>query len=324
MPSLPANILLLAGGVGGARMAEGFQRALKPGSLTVVVNTGDDETFYGLHVSPDLDTVMYTLSGRIDRKKGWGVDDDTTKALGVLADLGAPTWMELGDADLGLHIWRSWRLALGESLTKITSEACHALGIAAHILPATDAPIRTKLLTGEGWSDFQTWFVGARCKPPVSEIDYRGAAAAAPTQEVKAAIERADLIVFAPSNPLLSIEPMLAMPGLRAWIAAAGVPRIAVSPLIHGQAVKGPLAALLKNLGLPGGAGGVAQRYAGLIDGFVADAGDEAEHRDLRRQGLNVLATDILIHDPQEAERLAKEILGWCAAGLPDRKAGKS
>lgn len=308
------NIVLLAGGVGGARMAEGFARMAEPGRLSVVVNVGDDETFYGLHVSPDIDTVLYTLSDRIDRKMGWGVADDATRALGVLADLGAPTWMKLGDADLGLHIWRSWRLAEGERLTEVTRQAARSFGIAADILPATDAPVRTRLLTDGGWQDFQSWFVGARCEPRVHALDYRGAASAAPGAEVTAAIGDADLIVLAPSNPLLSIEPMLAIPGLRAALSAAGAPRIAVSPLIGGEAVKGPLVRLLADLGQPGGAYGVARRYDGLIDGFVADSRDAAEIAGLHGSGIATLTTDILMPGPEAAERLARTIVDWCAA----------
>ncbi len=303
------RVLLLAGGVGGARMAEGLKHALPPGALTVIANVGDDETFHGLHVSPDIDTIIYTLSDRIDRRQGWGVRDDALRAQGVLAELGAPVWMQLGDADLGLHIWRTERLAAGAPLSQVTAEAAARLGAGARILPVTDDRLRTRLLTEDGWMDFQPWFVGARCAPAVREIAYEGAPAARPAPGVIEAIAAADLIVIAPSNPLLSIDPILAVPGLRAALAAATAPRIAVSPLIGGKAVKGPLARLIADLGLPPGARGVVGRYAGLIDGFALDPGD--------RDGVSgpaLLATDILMRGPADATRLAREILAFAGS----------
>lgn len=311
MPSHFQNVVLVAGGVGGARMAEGLQRALPDGALTVIANVGDDEDFYGLSVCPDIDTLIYTLSDRIDRRQGWGVADDTTRALDILRTLGAPTWMKLGDADFGLHIWRSWRLAAGASLTEITREAAERLGTRARILPATDSPVRTRLLTAEGWMDFQPWFVGRRCEPQVSDLRYDGAGTAAASADVLSAVETADLIVFAPSNPLLSIEPILAVGGIRTAIAASPALRIGVSPLIGGKAVKGPLARLMADLGLETSATGVARRYDGLIDGFVIDTQDSPEAHGLRGRGLSVLSTDILMRAPEDAERLAVEVLGW-------------
>ncbi len=179
---MPAEerVLLLAGGVGGARMAEGLAACLPAGALTIVANVGDDETFYGLHVSPDVDTLIYTLSGRIDRSRGWGVAGDGLRAQGVLADLGAPVWMQLGDSDLGLHIWRSWQLAQGRRIGEITEIQCARFGARARVLPVTDDRLRTKLMTADGWMDFQSWFVGARCAPRVEAIEYRGAGDAPP------------------------------------------------------------------------------------------------------------------------------------------------
>lgn len=310
------NVVLMAGGVGGARMAEGLARALPAGTLTIIANVGDDDEFYGLHVSPDIDTLIYTLSNRIDRKQGWGVADDDVRALGIMGTLGAPTWMKLGDADFGLHIWRSWRLAQGASLTEITEEAAQRLGANARLLPATDDKLRTKLRTDEGWMDFQQWFVGQRCEPPVHELQYRGAAEARPSAAALAAIAAADLIIFAPSNPLLSIEPMLAIATLRAALSAAGAPRIGVSPLIGGKAIKGPLARLMLDLGIGASASAAAGRYAGLLQAFVVDATDQIEAENLRGPDLAVFETDILMRDPADAERLASEILAWAAETL--------
>lgn len=309
----PNKVVLLAGGVGGARMAEGLARALPKGALTVIANVGDDESFYGLHVSPDIDTLIYTLSDRIDRKQGWGVKDDAVRALDVLRDLGAPVWMKLGDADFGLHIWRSWRLSQGATLSEITAEAAENLGSRARVLPATDDRLQTKLLTDEGWMDFQPWFVGKRCEPRVRDIRYEGAAEARPRALALAAIAAADLIVIAPSNPLLSIDPILAIPGMREAVQASVAPCMGVSPLIGGQAVKGPLGRLIEDLGLPAGSAGVAGRYAGLIDAFAVDPGDLDEMEPARSGGLAVLGTDIMLTDPAKAEAVARTVLAFAA-----------
>ncbi len=305
------KVVLLAGGVGGARMAEGLMRALPEGALTVVVNVGDDDTFYGLLVCPDIDTILYTLSDRIDRGQGWGVANDTVNGLNVLRDLGAPVWMKLGDADFGLHIWRNWRMSQGASLSEVTEECATRFGIKARILPATDDPVRTRLMTEKGLLDFQNWFVGERCQPTVREISYAGAEEAAASPRALAAIREADLIVFAPSNPLLSLEPLLSAKALREAVATSHAPRIGVSPLIGGKAVKGPLDKLLADLGQPGGAAGVAARYKGLIDGFLVDSGDVNDIAAIEADGISVHATDILMRDPAGAERLARELIGF-------------
>jgi LPPG:FO 2-phospho-L-lactate transferase len=311
------KVVLLAGGVGGARMAEGLARALPAGALTVIANVGDDERFYGLHVSPDIDTLIYTLSDRIDRRQGWGVKDDEVRALGVLRDLGAPVWMKLGDADFGLHIWRSWRLGQGATLTEITEEAARRLGASARVLPATDDLLQTKLLTDEGWMDFQPWFVGRRCEPRVRELRYEGAAQATASAAALAAIAEAEAIIFAPSNPLLSIEPILSIAAIRQAVAASSLPRVGVSPLIGGKAVKGPLARLMADLGLSSTAHAVTRRYAGLLDAFVVDTGDDEDAAAIRADGLSVLATDIMMRDPADAALLASEVMRFAAGFAP-------
>lgn len=320
---MAGKIVLLAGGVGGARMAEGLARALPQGALTVIANIGDDEQFYGLHVSPDIDTLIYTLSDRIDRKQGWGVADDNVKALDVLGDLGAPVWMKLGDADFGLHIWRSWQLAQRRNLTEITKEAAERLGAIAEILPASDDPVRTRLLTDDGWMDFQPWFVGARCEPKVREIRYEGADMARAGEAALAALHAADAVVIAPSNPLLSIEPILAIGGFRETLANLDVPRVGVSPLIGGKPVKGPLGRLIDDLGLPGGAAGITQGYEGLIDGFVVDRDDRADAQAIAKTGIKVLATDILMPNPRVAGKLASEIVAFIGSLAGDTQTGR-
>lgn len=314
------RVVLLAGGVGGARMALGLAAALEPGALTVVANIGDDERFYGLQVCPDLDTLLYTLSGQVSRAQGWGIEGDTTRTLETLTKLGAPNWMMLGDADFGLHIYRSWRLAQGERLTTIMAEVAQRMGGKTKLLPASDALVPTEIQTGEGWLSFQQWFVQQRAEPEVRGLRYSGAASAPVTVEVLAAIAQADAILIAPSNPLLSIEPMLALSGLRNAVLASAAPCVAVSPLINGKAVKGPLARMLIDLGLAGSNAGVAQRYAGLIDGLVIDASDHADVAALRAQELAVLAANTLIPDENASQALALRILRWLPGVVKSRR----
>lgn len=305
------HVVLLAGGVGGARMAVGLDAALPLGRLTVIANIGDDERFYGLQVCPDLDTLLYTLAGIVDRRQGWGVADDATRALDTLATLGAPVWMKLGDADFGLHVYRSWRLAQGARLTGVMSEVAQRMGLTARLLPASDLPVPTEIETSAGVLPFQQWFVAQRAQPEVRGLRYRGAGAACATPEVVRAIAQADLIVIAPSNPLLSIEPMLALPGLRDALLACPAPCVAVSPLINGKAVKGPLDRMLADMGLMAGNAGIARRYDGLIDGMVIDASDAGDAPDLRACGLAVLAVPTLIREREPAAVLARQVLDW-------------
>ncbi|ACD18632.1 2-phospho-L-lactate transferase [Paraburkholderia phytofirmans] len=316
----PARIVLLAGGVGGARMALGLSAELATGSLSIVANIGDDEDFYGLRVCPDLDTLLYTLSGKVDPMQGWGVEGDNTRALGVLGELGAPVWMKLGDADMGLHVWRTWRLAFGESLTSVMAEASARFGVPGYLLPACDAPVPTEIVCDEGPLRFQQWFVAHRAAPPVREVRYCGAEDRCATPEVLRAIEQADLIVIAPSNPLLSIEPMLALGGLREALQTSGAPCVAVSPLIGGKAVKGPLDRMLDDMGLPGGNAGIAKRYEGLLHGLVIHTDDAADSAGLQARGLAVLSAETRISSCPASVRLARTLLAWVRDGLPARQ----
>jgi LPPG:FO 2-phospho-L-lactate transferase len=266
--------------VGGAKLAHGLSMALaaEADSLSIIVNTGDDFQHLGLSISPDLDSVMYALAGLSDPIKGWGRQDETWRFMATLRDLGGESWFQLGDTDLAVHVERSWRLTQGATLTAVTAHLCKALGIGARILPMSDDPVRTRVLTAEGWMDFQDYFVRHQCQPAVREFMFFGADTARPQPEALAALKRPDLraIVICPSNPFVSIEPILAVPGIRAAIQQARAPVMAVTPIIGGKAIKGPAAKMLTELGLDVSAAGVARRYVGLIDGFVVDHSDPA------------------------------------------------
>lgn len=293
-------------------------RALAADCLTVVANVGDDEEFYGLLVCPDIDTILYTLSNRIDRTRGWGVTDDTVKALSVLEDLGAPTWMRLGDADFGLHIWRTWRISQGATLGEVTCDATERFSIQAKVVPATGSPCRTKIRTDKGLLNFQEWFVGARCQPAVRGVEYVGVENAVASPEALDAIAKADVVVFAPSNPLLSLEPILAIEAVTEAIRATRAPRIGLSPLVNGKAFKGPLEKMLSDLAQEGGAGGIAKRYNGLLDGFVIDFSDAGEASAVQAVGMAPHMADIKMRDASDAERLARQMLSF-AEGLSRR-----
>ena len=307
--------VLLAGGVGGARMAAGFMRALPAQALTVVVNVGDDDWFHELRVCPDLDTVMYTLSGQVNAKQAWGVEGDSTRALEVLKRLGAAaTWMTLGDADIGLHLYRTTRLRHGATLSDVSSEIARAFGLEVRVLPATDDVVSTKMVSEEGVLSFQEWFVERRCEPCVHQVRTEGAERAVATRQVLEALSAAELIVFAPSNPLLSILPMLRISGLETAVRSSAAAKVVVSPLINGVAVKGPLHKLLQDLNFPSGNLGIAQSYGDLADGFVIDSSDAADAPALQRCGYNVLSTSTRIATPELGESLAKRILEFTGA----------
>ncbi len=298
------KVVLLAGGVGGARMAQGLNAA-GFGKLTIVANVGDDDRFYGLHVSPDIDTILYTLAGRIAKERGWGVEDDGGRALSTLADLGEDTWMTLGDADLGLHIWRTMKLAEGWSLTRVTREAAARFGLSADLLPATDDEHRTRIVTEAGRLDFQDWFVRQRCCPAVAGLEYGGAPPASVSEAVVEAIGDADIIVIAPSNPFLSIQPILALPGMRDLLVRSSAFRVGISPIVAGAAVKGPLGALLSQWNHAVSPAGVAGLYDGLLDLFVIDEGDRAQAPLVEATGIGCVCGNILIKELPAARDLA-------------------
>ena len=313
-PGTHERVAILSGGIGGVKLVEGLQELLPAEALSVICNTGDDQEFWGLHVSPDVDTVMYTLSGLVNREQGWGLDAETFQALELLERYGEPTWFKLGDRDLATHILRTDGLREGRRLTEVTAELARRLGIGCAVIPMSDDRVRTIVVTPDGDLDFQDYFVRRRFEPPVDEVRYDGAADAMPSPEALAAILGADTLIFAPSNPIASIGPILAVRGLRQAIAQAPGLRVAISPLIGGDAVKGPTVPMMQSAGLPISPLGIAQAYEGLIDALVIDKQDVAFKPDLEALGLRVLVTETLMEGFEGRLRLAAEVLDFKAA----------
>lgn len=311
------KVLALSGGVGGAKLALGLSRLLTPGELAVLVNTGDDFTHLGLRICPDLDTVLYTLAGVVHREQGWGRADETFGFMEELRRQGGPDWFLLGDRDLVLHIERTRRLADGERLTQVMNDLANRFGVASRLLPMSDAPISTLLDTDAGALEFQHYFVRLRAMPKVQSLHFAGAAQARPTDEVLDLLRSRSLeaIILCPSNPYLSIDPILAVPGLRLALRAAGVPIIAVSPLIGGRAVKGPTTKIMQELGVEANASAIARHYRGLIDGLLIDESDAtAETRSaLAQAGLRVGVTRTLMKTLEDRERVAYAVLELAA-----------
>jgi LPPG:FO 2-phospho-L-lactate transferase len=301
------KIVALAGGVGGAKLADGLARQLPAGDLTVIVNTGDDFEHLGLTVCPDLDTVCYTLAGLANPETGWGRQGETWTVLEQIAALGGPTWFRLGDRDLATHLERSRRLKAGESLSAVTAALCKAWGIGPRVLPMSDQPVRTMVDTNEGELAFQEYFVARQCAPQVRSFRFDGIEKASPAPGVLEAIEAADLVVICPSNPWVSIAPILAVAGIQAAIAAR--PTVAVSPIIGGKAVKGPAAKMFAELGIEPSSIAVAEQYKGWLKSLVIDAVDVKESFAIRGIGIMTLATDTLMRDQNDRQRLAAEVL---------------
>lgn len=272
------RVALLAGGVGGAKLAHGLRAALPTGDLSIVANPGDDFELHGLTICPDHDTLLYTLADLGDRDRGWGLAGETWNALDQFGKIGAPDWFRLGDRDLALHIHRTAQLRDGRRLTDVNRDLQRRLGLAeAPIMMATDDPLRTRLRTERGWMEFQPWFVGAHAEPEVREIAFDGAEAARPTPETLEALSTAERIVIAPSNPLISIGPILAVPGIRAAIASArdrGALVVGISPIVGGRALKGPADRMLAAAGLDVSPAGVARHLTGLMDAFLVEPSD--------------------------------------------------
>jgi LPPG:FO 2-phospho-L-lactate transferase len=311
------KVVVLAGGVGGARLAFGLQRALPPHDLTVIVNTGDDFDHLGLRICPDLDTVTYTLAGLANRETGWGLAGDTFEALAALERLGGPAWFRLGDRDLATHLQRTSLLSQGLRLTEVTARLCAALGVPARVLPMTDDVVATKVLTTEGELDFQDYFVRRRCEPEVKGVRFAGIETTLPSPDADAALRDAEGIVIAPSNPFVSVEPILALPGLREAVASR--PAVAVSPIVGGQAIKGPAAKMLRELGQDVSAAGVARRYAGLVGGFVMDRQDASLEGEVSALGFETVLAQTIMRSDAERESLARVCLELLARVLPSR-----
>ena len=313
------HILAIAGGVGGAKLVVGLARTLSPDELTVVVNTGDDETFYGLHVSPDLDSVMYALAGLSDTERGWGLAGESWRTLEALGRLGADTWFSLGDVDLATHIRRTELLGAGRTLSDVTRELCGALGVNANVVPMSDDPVRTVAVTDEGKLAFQDYFVRRRCEPRVSAFQFDGAADARASPAFAKALEDMDGLVLCPSNPLVSIGPVLAVPDVFSAISRFTGPRIAVSPIVGGEAIRGPAAKMLGEMGEDVSCVGVAHRYVGVCDILVIDRVDAHHADEITALGIRPYITDTVMSTDEDKVRLAAEVIrlieGWGGAG---------
>ncbi len=316
------SCLALSGGVGGTKLVLGLTHVLDPDALLVVANTGDDFEHLGLHVSPDLDTLTYTLAGLSNPETGWGRAGESWGFMGALEALGGESWFLLGDSDLAMHVERTRRLRAGDSLTAVTAHLTAQLGIATRILPMSDEPVRTVVGTADGPLPFQHYFVREKCAPAVTGFTFEGADTAPPNPAFLAALEAPGLeaIVICPSNPFISIDPILALPGVRDRLAASPAPVVAVSPLVGGEAVKGPTAKMMEELGLARTTTQVARHYAGLLDGMVIDTADAAAADEVRALGTEVLVTGTVMESLDGRIALARAVLafaGQCRGGAP-------
>jgi len=309
---LTPKILALAGGVGGAKLALGLSRTVDPDHLTIVVNTGDDFEHLGLRISADLDTVMYTLAGLANPATGWGLVGETWHFLEAVSRLGGDSWFQIGDRDLATHVERTRRLNTGETLSQITADFCKHLGLAANIVPMTDDPVYTIVHTNEGVLPFQEYFVHRRCEPTVRDFEFLGITSAQPLPDLLARLAQANLIIYCPSNPYVSLAPILNLPGLRLLIDArrkAGIPVVAVSPIVGGNALKGPAAKMMIELGHDSTVLALAEHYAGTLDGLVIDRLDTDFASQIESLGIKVLVTDTIMKSDDDKIRLAKETI---------------
>jgi LPPG:FO 2-phospho-L-lactate transferase len=309
-------VAVLCGGVGAARLLTGMVRAVPPADVTAIVNVGDDMVLHGLSISPDLDTVVYTVAGAIDPERGWGLRDDSWQAMATLERYGGATWFGLGDRDLGTHLYRTQRLAEGAPLSVVTGEIARAWGLGLAVVPVTDDPVRTRLTLADSDGSpgeevaFQDYFVARRHAVPVAAVRVAGAEAASPAPGVLDALATAATVVVAPSNPIVSIGPVLAVPGIREAVTARRDDVVAISPLVGGRALKGPADRLLRELGHDDSVAGIARLYAPFAGTLVIDTVD-AEHADaVRAAGLRCVVTDTIMRDPGAASALCEVALG--------------
>ena len=303
------SVVALAGGVGGAKLALGFSHILGPEELTVVVNTADDDHFYGLHVSPDLDTVLYTLAGVSNAEMGWGLAGESFRTLERLKEYGVDAWFNLGDLDLATHLYRTKMLEEGKTLSEVCQQLARSLGVEHKILPVTDSPIKTMVETQDGIMSFQEYFVKNRCEPIVTSIDFNGSSNCTVTPGVRRAVLNMDLLVFCPSNPFVSIAPILSVPGFKEMIESFSGKSIGVSPIVGGEAIKGPAAKMLKELGHDVSPVGVARQYVGLCNTFIIDEKDVDLKQEIESLGMNVFVTQTIMETDQDKKRLAEYIL---------------
>ncbi len=308
------TVVALAGGVGGAKLADGLARVLGE-RLTVIVNTGDDFNHLGLHISPDLDTVMYTLAGIANPQTGWGIAGETWNFMDQIERLGGPAWFRLGDRDLATHIIRTRRLAAGETHSAVTADLCRSLGVAAKLLPMSDNPVRTMIRSDEGELPFQDYFVRLACAVPVRAIRYEGAQSARVNPALPALGDAPGIaaIVICPSNPYLSVDPILAVPGMREWLRGLGRPIVAVSPIVGGAAIKGPAAKIMAELDATVSAAGIARHYRGLVDGLVIDEADAGLAEEIATQGMAVRAAHSVMSGTEDRIALARVCLAFAA-----------
>jgi LPPG:FO 2-phospho-L-lactate transferase len=308
------KIAVLAGGVGGARFVQALSEVVRPGDVTVIANVGDDLEVHGLHVSPDLDTLLSTLAGLGDEERGWGRAQETWNARDTIQLLGGETWFQLGDRDLGLHLVRTEALSRGEALSAVTDRIARAVGLEPTLLPATDDRLRTRMRTPAGEFEFQEWFVARGHRDRVDEVVYEGASEARPAPGVLEALEAAELIAIAPSNPFVSIGPILAVGEIRAAVERRRERVVAVSPLIGGRAVKGPADAMFTSLVGGTSADRVTACYKGLIGALVIDEADADDAEAVAERGVQPLITRTLMSEPQARQALVETVLGLVAA----------
>jgi LPPG:FO 2-phospho-L-lactate transferase len=307
------RLVALAGGTGAAKLLRGLDALVEPGALTIIGNTGDDALIWGLHVSPDLDTICYTLAGLIDESRGWGLRDETFRTLGEMVRFGEPTWFNLGDRDLATHLHRTRLLAEGATLSEVTARLARDLGARHRLVPMSDQPVRTRLLGPDGWLTFQEYFVREKTQVEVRDVEYAGAAAAAPAPGLLPAIAEADAVIVCPSNPVTSIGPILAVPGIAAALEKTRAAVIAVSPIIGGAAVSGPAGRLMAMHGLEVSALGVAAAYAPWVDTLVLDGADAALAPRLEAQGVRPILADALMRGLPDEIALARRVLAAVA-----------
>lgn len=309
------KVIAISGGVGGAKLSMGLAAEMDARNLTIIVNTGDDSWHYGLFVAPDIDTQLYTLSGRADLERGWGRREETWNAMDALRELGEDIWFNIGDKDLAINLLRTMRLNKGDRLTDITADFARSFGIEARMLPMCDEPVSTQLKCADGVYDFHDWFVAARAEPKVQEVVFRGAERASMTTEVQAALADPELgaIIVCPSNPFLSIGPVLSVPGLRQALKDSPAPVIGVTPVVSGLAIKGPTASMMKGFGLPVTASAAARFHADIYDGYILDERDASQVGEFAYigTGLPVATADTMMVDLDAKQRLARSVLDF-------------
>jgi LPPG:FO 2-phospho-L-lactate transferase len=308
------TVVALSGGVGGAKLAHGLYRALEPDTLALIVNTGDDFDHYGLRICPDLDTALYTLAGLANEATGWGVADDTWTALDMLGRYGVDTWFQVGDRDFATHLLRTERLRAGATLSAVMAELATALGVRAAILPMADEPVPTRVRTPAGELAFQDYFVRRRHEDEAISVRYEGAEAARPTTTARKALAAAEVILLCPSNPFVSIGPILAVAGMRDLVRSAHAPRVAISPIVGGKALKGPADRMLAAMGREVSAVGVAAWYGDLLDGMVIDLQDAALAPRIEALGVRTLVTNTVMASVADRVRLARDVLQFAAS----------